>query len=88
MVFLARNSTKQDHEYILIRYIWIILPCASRAETSISEQKYGKTAYHMDFMRFSKTPQGTIHKTTRTLGRGDVPRVYYGKRVCLSETSG
>ena len=57
-------------------------------ETRVSEKKCGKTAYHMDFVRFSKTPQETIHKTTRTLERGDAPRVYYGKRVRLSETSG
>ena len=57
-------------------------------ETRVSEPKCGKTAYHMDFVTFSKTPQGTIHKTTRTLERGDAPRVYYGKRVHLSETSG
>jgi hypothetical protein len=29
---------------------------ASGAETSVSEQKPAKTAYHVDFMRSSKTP--------------------------------
>ena len=60
----------------------------SMGETRVSEQKFGKIAYHMDFVRFSKMSQGTIHKTTRILERGDAPRVYYVKRVRLSETSG
>ena len=49
---------------------------ASEAETSVSMQKPGKTAYHKDFLRSSKTPEGTIQKTAKTRGGLDAPQVY------------
>ena len=49
------------------------VPCASSAETSVSWRTPGETAYHMDFLRSSKTPEGTIQKTARTPGRGGCP---------------
>ena len=49
---------------------------ASEAETSVSMQKPGKTAYHKDFLRSSKTLEGTIQKTTKPRGGLDAPQVY------------
>ena len=49
---------------------------ASEAETSVSVQKPGKTTYHKDFLRSSKTPKGTIQKIAKTRGGLDAPQVY------------
>jgi hypothetical protein len=52
---------------------------ASGAETSVSEQKLAKTSHHMDFLRSSKTSEGTIQKTARTPGGAGCPSGILGE---------
>jgi len=61
---------------------------ASEAKTSISVQKPGKTAYHKDFLRSSKTPEGTIQKTAKTHGGPGCPSGILGGEGSVSRDLG